>query len=135
MLVTSALVISWVMQKHRRRLKASRFATRPTIAVDQLIAESYSSEPEYHDVLAHWWKKSAAILGIDARLLRSKDRFDRELAPVAGFPVEDEIVQLDELIDDLALGEQLSQTALKLETFGEYVWFLAHTANKERWPR
>jgi hypothetical protein len=96
-LVLTALVLGWAIERHRRTLKASRFRSREPIPVEQLVAAYVTDDAESRVRLVYWWKRAASILRIDAELLRPDDRFDRELAPVPGFPIEDELVELNEL--------------------------------------
>ena len=93
--------------------------------MEQLVAIYASDDAEARQELAQWWNKVASVLRIDAGLLRPSDRFDSELAPLAGFPIEDEIVALNDLIDDLGLSDQQKQQLSRLETFGELVSFLS----------
>lgn len=130
-LVVTALLLGWITERYRKAVKTSRFTSRQPIPVNDLVAMHFAADSNSIDALVHWWKRAASLLGIDPRLLRPSDRFDRELAPVTGFPVEDELGQLDGLIEELCQGQQQNEIP-KLGTFGECVLYLAGHARVNR---
>ena len=134
--MVACAVLARIVEQHRRRLKASRFADREPIEAERLVATYFANDndTDYHNELIYWWKKAASILGIDARLLRPTDRFDCELAPVPGFSLtEDELVEMGELIDEIDPDHSEGQK-YKPETLGDYVEFLARCTKRCRRP-
>ena len=125
-IVICGLGFGWIVDRERLRLKRLRFKNREFVDVDELIKKHFPDVPDIQDSMVHWWNRAASILEIDPRLLRPDDRFDDKLAPVAGFLMSDEILELEELIDDLGLS-----TETKLNTLGEYVLFLARQRRAE----
>jgi hypothetical protein len=133
-LLVLTAVLAALSERERRRLKISRFVARELVPVDRLIESLPGRTAFTGSSLVQCWKTAASVLKIDPRLLRPSDRFDHELAPVKGFPVEDELVELGELlqevIDESGMTEDYANCDLKLETFGEYVRFLARLRDK-----
>jgi hypothetical protein len=132
-LVAIAVFLGWVSERQRRKLKTLRFKTRTPVPVEELVAAHFRDDVDSRERLVYWWKRGASLLGVDATLLRPDDRFDCELAPVAGFLAEDELVDLDELIDELGFAAQ--RPPGKLETFGEYVQFVVRAEASDRRQR
>lgn len=122
-LVLASIILGWGIERHRRRLKASRFAVREAVSVECQVEACFGGDVESRRSLENWWKKLAHILRIAPDLLRADDRFDRELAPLAGFPTEDELDEVNDLIIDLGLADECQRQ--QIETFGECVRFLS----------
>lgn len=118
-------MLVWISERHRHQLKLSRFADRELIEVEDLARTSFPDCADLSDSLIFWWKRGASILRIDGRLLRKDDRFDGVLAPVDGFPTEDELVELGELVEEIASGSTAELESTPLDTFGECILFLA----------
>ena len=131
--VVSSLVLLyvlswWICEPHRLALKTARFHARELVSVARLVETLDGNNACCHASLMYWWETAASLLKVDARLLRSGDRFDQELAPVKGFPIEDELVSLGELLAEViersALAHTIARQSLRLDTFGEYVELL-----------
>ena len=120
------LLLVRLAESHRRKERLSRFADRDPIDLDELVPSSFPKNGDLIEPLRYWWNRAASILRIDPRLLRREDRFDEMLGPVKGHPVEDEVSELGDLVEEAAPASK--ELKSPLNTFGECVLYLAQHA-------
>jgi len=116
-------------EKHRRKVKLSRFDDREIIDVKDLVRSSFPANADLSEPLVYWWNRAASVLRIDPQLLRKDDRFDRILAPVRGYLSRDEIDELDDLIEKVLPKFSKRLQSTPLNTFGECVLYFAQHAD------
>ena len=85
---------------NKRRLaeRRRRFADREALQVSEIIDRHYSKGDVDLEQAAKVWKMIADTMYVDAERLRPSDRFDYELSRVKGYPVEDEIADLNDCV-------------------------------------
>lgn len=89
------IVIFVVRNFGRIRRKRQRFADRPALPCDR-IYQTYFAESGLDPIdVQESWQELANTLKLDPQRLRPTDRFDRELAPVAGTTKLDELDVLE----------------------------------------
>lgn len=72
-----------------KRARASRFADREELSLDEIFSRFYERSGVPKDLVTELWKEAATALGIPGGKLRPTDRLDIELGPIKGFPLVD----------------------------------------------
>jgi hypothetical protein len=121
------VALVWFSERHRRRVKSARFDDREPLEVEYMVRTSFPESKDF-DSLVYWWRHAAATLRIDARLIRVEDRFDGALGPVPGYPTADEIEELGAMVQEIVPDCSKRLNGRTLDTFGQYVRFLAENA-------
>jgi len=110
---------------------ATRFAAREPLDIDKQVRDAYPEHEYLADTLIDYWGKTASILKIDGRMLRTTDRFDNILAPVPGYPIEDEVDDLSEFVQEALEGTGVSTELAEIKTFGDCLLLLALGAQRK----
>lgn len=104
-----------------RKIKNKRFLNRNVKSFEEIYENYFSAKKYDREVCAEQWRKMGEILKLNEQLLLPTDRFDKELAPVWGFGVDDEMEDLSEWIyDELDARNSMMQVS-QLLTLGEVV--------------
>ena len=116
------IVIFVVRNFGRIRRKRQRFADRPALPCDR-IYQTYFAESALDPIdVQESWTELANTLKLDPQRLRPTDRFDRELAPVAGTTKLDELDVLEAVLALRVRTRGLQVVDLEtLETIDDYV--------------
>ena len=126
MLILAGLVFvaTWQCESSRRRVRASRIADRQSLSFDDLYAHQFEGRGSKTH-LRNAWDYVAHTLNVDPTRLRPSDRFDKELAPAKGYPVEDELGDLEDKLKELGFSARANEGSAVLPTVGEYVEWVA----------
>ena len=116
------LAVGLSIDKYRIQLKRKRFAARASKSFSQIYDEYFKSEGLPFQIVSKVWLNTAEKLRLDPQKLRPTDRFGYELAPVKGYPVEDEILDLADILNDIKDSETLD---LQLIDLGKFVVFVS----------
>ncbi len=94
-------LLIWALARDRRRVaaKRERFVGRQPLDSGEIYRTYYQSSGLEKESVRYYWDAVARLLALDARRLRPGDRFDEELAPVAGKELGDEIEDLGEFLE------------------------------------
>lgn len=109
----------------RLRKKKYRFADRENLPIEEIYLRYYSGSGLATDSVLDIWKGLSKCFSIAPGLLRPSDRFDTQLAPVRGFPTEDELIDVEEYICERAARLGVSFEMNKLETLDDVIRLLA----------
>lgn len=121
------LLVSWEIERQRKKLFLKRFEGRPKLAYMQQICSAVPNEST--EDASNGWRILSRIMKIDPDLLRCDDRLDGILAPDYGFPIEGDFNDLyDELNKSL---RQVSSTDA-VETVIEAALILGRSRGKNK---
>lgn len=131
--VVGSIATSWLMRFEERRHYTRVFGTRVPIAPEEVFASRYKDTGITGERFVQTWTRCAQLLGIPASLLRPDDRLAVELAPTNALDGMNH--PIENVIDLVARCERRDQIkALRLETFGELVRWLAERADPPPTP-
>lgn len=117
-----ALVGYGVFWEARRRWKRrARFAGRAVLSDAEIFAQFYAQSDLRPEAVAKYWNEVGRLMRVPAGRLRPSDRFDVELAPVAGAEMADEIEELGEFFDDERQRLGLSVNLKQMKTLDELI--------------
>jgi len=88
----------WIERK-RLAEKRKRFMDRPSVPVEEIFRTHYAGASLDKEAVVQAWMKVAEVLNVDPAKLRPSDRFKHELGPVRGYPVPDELADLEEFLE------------------------------------
>ncbi len=116
------IVIFVVRNFGRIRRKRKRFAHRSALPCDR-IYQTYFAESGLDQIdVQESWQELATTLKLDSQRLRPTDRFDRELAPVAGTTKLDELDVLEAVLAIRVRARSLQAVDLEtLDTIDDYI--------------
>ncbi|MBI3377423.1 MAG: hypothetical protein HY035_03330 [Nitrospirae bacterium] len=117
-------IVAHLLEAKRLPKKRQRFAERGKMDVRDIYYRFYADSGIEIHRFTNMWGKIAEILKLDPCLLRPTDRFDKELGPVEGHLVEDEIVDLEYVIRDEAKKVSLSFNNKKFGTLDDLIRYL-----------
>jgi hypothetical protein len=95
LLLIFSCFMSPLIERERIASKRKRFELRPALEIDEIYERFFKDKADYKRFVIHWAKISE-ILQLDPKLLLPTDRFDFELSRAEGFPMYDEIEDLEE---------------------------------------
>ncbi len=91
-LVVAGGVLAWNFIPHRRRLE--RFADREDLSLDSIYSQFFAANNLPKGLVLELWNEVAVPLRVPSGKLRPSDRFDKELAPVKGWELDDDTLEV-----------------------------------------
>src|SRR5438552_2763504 len=85
-------VLAWNFIPYRRRLE--RFADRDDLSLDGIYSQCFAAQNLPKGLVLELWNEVAAPLRVPPGKLRPPDRFDKELAPVKGWELDDDTIEV-----------------------------------------
>ena len=125
-----AVLVALGLYAERVRLckKRARFSDREELSLDEIYHRYYSDSGLLAGSVCEVWTQIAARLNVAPGLLRPSDRFDTQLSPVRGFPIEDELSDVEEYIRGRLARGTGDMDSLKLATLDNVIHLIAqHT--------
>lgn len=111
-----AVLNTWIKKK-----KGERFLDRSPKEFGEVFELYFSGKGYDREIFEKQWGKMGELLNLNPKLMLPSDRFDRELAPVKGFRVGDELEDLSEWINDQLRDKGLKRLPCELGTLGEVI--------------
>jgi hypothetical protein len=85
-------VVAWNVIPHRRKLE--RFANRQDLSLDSIYSQFFEANNLPKGLVLELWNEVATPLRIPPGKLRPEDRFNNELAPVKGWELDDDLLDV-----------------------------------------
>ncbi len=129
-LVAVALLVcvklAYRIEARRLPTKQARFKDRENLNVEEIYQRYFSESGLKKEKVIDIWMKIAQTLHLEPGRLRPTDRFDAELAPVRGYHVEDELIDLEELARDQFKDRWQMVKAAKPSNLSQFIHVLLH---------
>ena len=90
--IVGGAVLVWRFIPQRRRLE--RFAGRDELSLDSVYSEFFAANKLPKELVLELWNEVAVPLRIPPGRLRPSDRFEKELAPVEGWELDDDTIEV-----------------------------------------
>jgi hypothetical protein len=116
--------LGWFIGKKRLGQRAARILGRDSVPLDSVYDKYYATSGLSREDVLKYWKLVASTLKIDPTRMRPEDRFREEYSPVKGYPVEDELVDLEELVRQRCKSLRLDYSKVKIGTLDEFIRFM-----------
>jgi hypothetical protein len=118
--------LAYRIEAKRLPTKRARFADRENLNVEEIYERYFSDSGLKKEEVIDLWIKIAQTLHLEPGRLRPTDRFDAELAPVRGYLVEDELVDLEDLVRHHFQGRWQKSKAAKPCDLNQFINMLLH---------
>jgi hypothetical protein len=120
-LLCVVILVVRISESERVEEKKARIYNRDILSVTTIFQKFYSHANFDEEEFSEVWNEIANILKMEAGKLRPTDRFDYELKSTDGYPVEDEIVELEYYLRDECKKRSISLEEYKLETLDDFI--------------
>jgi len=131
--VTVTVAAIWI-ERQRVSVRHERFKMRQFLDPIVIYQTHYAHLDFNQADFISFWERIGEALKIDCRLLRPSDRFDVELAAIKGFPVVDELQELEAFFEDEFRKRHPDKAISKIASLDEMTKLLlerSSTLNKE----
>ena len=130
LIVIGIIVIVAVVLEYRRaggRLdkKRARIADRASIPINQIYQRFYAGTGLIESDMMALWLEVGRTLELDPEKMRPSDRFDREYASVPGYPVPDELDELEDIFHCHCEQRKIEYNPESIETLDDYIRILS----------
>ena len=115
----AAALVVWLYFRHAHTTKMSRCGNRVERRIDDLYAEYFSDQGISQESFTETWTELSRVLELTPGRLLPTDRFDKELAPPAGFEFNDPIKDVRYLIDKHSRRPGVKSGSI--QTVGDYI--------------
>lgn len=97
--VSLAILVCFIYKELKRtRLRRARFQDREALELAEIYDKYYSDQNLDRDKVIYYWSEVGKWLNIDPSFLRPSDLLSKELAPLKGKEILDEVEDLLEFI-------------------------------------
>lgn len=120
-IIILVFIATYNISQKRLPAKRKRFDGRTKMDILEIYDAYYKDTNIDKNRFSTLWLVIGELLKIDTSLLRPSDSFDKELKPVAGYFVEDEIMDLQDYLRKEARIRNINFGKQKLDTLDEVV--------------
>lgn len=121
----ACVLVGLHLEKTRIQRKRARFSGREPLTPEQIFSRYYSTSELSITSVSKTWNDIARLLKIDPQLLRPEDRLDIQLTPEKGFPMEDELADLNEYIQTATANTSATTDRRALVTVNDIIHLVA----------
>ncbi len=116
-----AFLYAIAKEERRKRSKKLRFEGRDCLSLEDVYERFYSSSGLDKEKVLRYWSETGKLLRLEVGKLRPEDRFDKELAPVRGQELADEIEDLSEYLASTARELRISADLSEIKTLDDLI--------------
>ena len=117
-------VLGWLIGQNRLKIKRDRFKKRENISLEEIYAQFYQGCGYSKNGFKELWMTISTTLKLDPGKLRPDDSFKANLGSVNGFPVEDELIYLEDMVIAKCNEFGIEYKHIKLYTIDDFIKFM-----------
>ncbi|MBN1907067.1 MAG: hypothetical protein JW927_18455 [Deltaproteobacteria bacterium] len=125
-----SLFLIFLLSKKEARGKNNRFINRPDMGIDEFYSCYYRSAGIPQEKVAQVLREIGNARGISECKIRPSDRFNHELAPLAGWEFGDGLIELSWIVNKKT-GKIKKPKTINFNTVDDLISFIASKDNVE----
>lgn len=117
-------LVAYRVSKNRLPFKRERLSGRNSMSVNEIYNSFYSNSGLDRDKIIGLLNLVATTMKLDVDKLRPTDRFKEDLGPVKGYPIPDELEDLEEVVYMRCKELDIKRKQVNIKTLDDFIRFM-----------